>query len=231
MRSAGQQVHRHVAAAAEGRRELLQHQEDLAIIGAGIVLRLDVDRPGLAGVGAAVEVAAGHDMRVVEAEARRLWHEGDPLAAVRRHERRAFLGRAVHVARDHLPVPVDQFRRVGVVVDIDHDALAFLEAQQRSGKLAVIERRRDDVVGRKLDQSGCDAQRVVRLGGGDLVGRACDARRRTDERQEAGMPEQGTALDHHGCGPPIGAEATRLLALQQIHQWRERQQQPGNQHQ
>ena len=68
-------------------------------------------------------------------------------------------------------MPVDQFRRVGVVVNIDHDALAFLEPQQRSGKLAVVERRRDDVVRCQLDQPGCDAQRIVRLLGGDFVGR------------------------------------------------------------
>ena len=43
-RSAGQHVHRHVAAAAERRRKLLHHQKDFAIIGAGVVLRFDVDR-------------------------------------------------------------------------------------------------------------------------------------------------------------------------------------------
>ena len=124
-RLAGEEVHRHVAAAAEGRLELLQHQKHLAVVGAGLVLRLDVDRPDLAGVGAAVEVAAGHDMRVVEAEARRLRHERDAAHAVRRDERRAFLGRAVDIARDHLAVPVHQLRRVGVVVDIDRRRAAL----------------------------------------------------------------------------------------------------------
>ena len=63
-------------------------------------------------------------------------------------------------------MPMHEFRRVGIVVDIDDDALAFLEAQQRPGKLAVVERGRDDVVGRELDQPGGDAQRVVGLFGG-----------------------------------------------------------------
>ena len=71
---------------------------------------------------------------------------------MRRHKRRAFLGSPVHVAGDHLPVPVDQLRRVGVVVNIDDDPLPFLEAQQRSGELAVIEGARDDMVRRQLDQ-------------------------------------------------------------------------------
>ena len=183
--------------------ELLHHQEDLAVIGAGIVLRLDVDRSRLARVGAAVEVAPGHDMRVIEAEARGLRHEGDPAHAVRRHERRAFLGRAVHVARDHLPVPMDQLRRVGVVVNIDDGALPFLEAQQRSGKLAVIERGGDDVVGRQLDQAGCDAQRVVRLLGRDFAGSPRKARHRADQGSQSGKLQQRTAIDHHDGIPSV----------------------------
>ena len=67
--STGQHVHRHVAATAKGWRELLHHQKDFAIVSAGIVLRLDVDRSGLARVRAAIEVALGRDMRMVETEA------------------------------------------------------------------------------------------------------------------------------------------------------------------
>ena len=96
-------------------------------------------------------------MRVVKAKARGFGHEGDPAHPVRRHEGRAFLGGAVHVARDHLPVPVHQLRRIGVVVNIDNDLLPFLEAQQRPRKLAVIEGGRDDVLGRQLDEPGSDA--------------------------------------------------------------------------
>ena len=47
-------------------------------------------------------------------------------------------------------MPVDQLRRIGVVVNIDDDPLPFLEPQQRSGKLAVIEGGRDDVLGCQL---------------------------------------------------------------------------------
>ena len=118
--------------------ELLHHQEHFAIVSAGIVLRFDVDRSRLTGVRAAVEVAPGRDMRMIETEACGFRHEGDPAHAMRRDERRAFLGGAIHIARDHLPVPVHQLRRVGVVVDIDDDPLPFREAQQRSRKLAVI---------------------------------------------------------------------------------------------
>ena len=74
-----------------------------------------------------------------------------------RHEGRAFLGGAVHVAPDHLPVPVHQLRRIGFVMNIDNDLLPFLEPQQRPRKLAVIESGRDDMVGRQLDEPGSDA--------------------------------------------------------------------------
>jgi hypothetical protein len=96
-------------------------------------------------------------MCVVEAETGGFGHEGDPAHPVRRHERRTFLGGAVHVAGDHLPVPVDQLRRVGVVVNIDDDPLPFPEAQQRSRKLAIIEGGRNDVLGRQLDEPGSDS--------------------------------------------------------------------------
>ena len=45
-----EEVHGHVAAPAEAGHELLQCQEHLTVVGAGIVLRLDVNRPHLAAV-------------------------------------------------------------------------------------------------------------------------------------------------------------------------------------
>jgi len=44
-----------------------------------------------------------------------------------------FLGRDIEVDRDDLTVLVQKFWHVGVVVDIDHRALPFLEAQQGTG--------------------------------------------------------------------------------------------------
>jgi len=68
----------------------------------------------------------------------------------------AFLRRAIDVARDDLAVPVNELGHIGVVVDIDDRALAFLEPQQRARKLAVVERRRDDVIRRQLGEPGGD---------------------------------------------------------------------------
>ena len=127
--------------------------------------RLDVDRPGLPGIGAETEIVPRHDMGVVEAEARRLRHKGHAAHAVRGNVGRSLLGRAVDVDRNELAVPVQLLRRIGVVVDIDNDPLAFHKTQQRSGKLTVIECRRHNVLRRQFDQSGSDAQRIVGLFG------------------------------------------------------------------
>ncbi|EGG78485.1 hypothetical protein SXCC_00759 [Gluconacetobacter sp. SXCC-1] len=59
-RVARKRTHRHVAATAEEWREFLQHKEYLAVMGARIILRLDIDQPDLPGIGTTVEIAPGH---------------------------------------------------------------------------------------------------------------------------------------------------------------------------
>src|SRR5271168_4417069 len=103
---ARKKVHRHVTAPAEGRAKLLHYQENLTIVGAGIVLRFDVHRSCLAGVSATVQVASCGNVRMVEAKTRRFWHKRDSAHAVGRHERCPFLNGAIHLAWDHLSMPV-----------------------------------------------------------------------------------------------------------------------------
>src|SRR6516164_5201706 len=86
-------------------------------------------------------------MSMIETEAGGLRHEFKTLHAVRRYERRAFLSCAVDCARYDLTVHVDQLRRVGIVVDVDYDPPAFLEAQERSRELAIVKCRGHDVFG------------------------------------------------------------------------------------
>src|SRR6516225_4035819 len=101
-------------------------------------------------------------MCVVEAKAGRLRREGDAPHAVRRHIRGAFFGCAVDVGWDDLAVPVHQLGRIRVVEHVDRDRLPFFETEQRAGELAIIERRRDDVVGCELEKTRGDAQGNVR---------------------------------------------------------------------
>ncbi len=139
-RSAGKKIHLHVAALAERRQELLERQEDLAIVGTRIVRRLDIDRAGLPSVGPETEIIHRNDMGVVETESRWLRHKGDAAHAVGWNVRRALLSGAININGNELAVPVELLRRVGIVVNIDEDLLAFRKAHQRPGKLAIVER-------------------------------------------------------------------------------------------
>jgi len=80
---------------------------------------------------------------------------------MRRNERSAFLGRSVYVGRYHLTVPMQLLWRVGVVVHVYCDLLAFLKAKQWPRELPVVCSRRNDPVGRDLDSRRFDVQRVV----------------------------------------------------------------------
>ena len=102
---------------------------------------------------------------MVKAKARGLRHKGQSAHFVWRNEGRAFLRCAVDVARNHLTVPVDEFRRVGVVVNVDNHALAFFKAQERTRKLAVVNVVETMWSGAEFDERGADAQTVVRLRG------------------------------------------------------------------
>ena len=164
--------------------EFLHHQEHFAVVGAGIVLRLDIDRTGLARVGAAVR------------DRRRLRHACDRSESRRASGTKA-MRRMPCGAMNGVPSSAAPSTSLGIIWPCQCTSSGVsvslcmstttrwpsVKPQQRTGKLAVVERGRDDVVGRKLDQAGGDAQRVVRL-----LGRL---RRR---------PTQGAAL-HRSRGP------------------------------
>ena len=114
-------IHRHVAAAAERRREFLEHEKHFLVVAARFVSGLDIDRADLTAVLAGAEIVARDQMRVIKAEAGRPGHKGDAAHAVCRDERCAFLSRTVHLHRHELTVPVQLLGRVGVIVDVDDD--------------------------------------------------------------------------------------------------------------
>ena len=58
-------------------------------------------------------------------------------------------------------MPVELFGSIRVVEEIDGDGLAFFEAQERSGKLAVIGRDANDALGSDFDGRSFDVDRVV----------------------------------------------------------------------
>jgi len=102
-------------------------------------------------------------MRVVEAEAGGTGQEGDRPPTVGRDEGRAFFRSAVHIGRDELTMPMQLLGRVGVVTDVDGDALAFFQAEHRTWKLAVVRSGGDNVLGRNLEWRLPNRQGIVRL--------------------------------------------------------------------
>ena len=67
------------------------------------------------------------------------------------NERRAFFRCAVHIDRDLLTVPVNLFRRIRIVVNVDGYFAASFEAKQRPRKLAVVGDSGDDSLRCDLD--------------------------------------------------------------------------------
>src|ERR1022692_4637175 len=87
-------------------------------------------------------------------------------------------------------------------------APTFREAQQRAGKLLVVEHRRYDVLWRQFDQAGCNAQRVIHLFGGDVVGGPGDASRCADQRHQSGKLQNGAAINRQCVSLPTRSPTT-----------------------
>jgi len=133
-------------------------EEKLLIVTAGVARPLDVDKAELACVGAFVQIVHGHGVSVIPAAAGRTRGELIAPSGVRFDNRRALFFGAIDLGRDEHAMPVDEFRRVGIVEDIDGDGLAFLEAQHRSGSGAVVANGGENVRGVELDRDGGDAK-------------------------------------------------------------------------
>ena len=110
----------------------------LLVVLAGVVAGLDVEEAELAGVGALDGGRPSHGVRVIPARAGRARRELIAAAAMRGDRRRALLFYAVDFGWDRNAVPVDQFRYICVVDDIDGDGLALTHAQDRAGRGAVV---------------------------------------------------------------------------------------------
>jgi 3-phenylpropionate/cinnamic acid dioxygenase small subunit len=76
-----------------------------------------------------VKIGARPIMRVIETETRWLRSENYSAHSVRWDEGRSFFGSAIHISGDHLTMPVQLLRSVGVVVDFDRGRLTFFETQ------------------------------------------------------------------------------------------------------
>ena len=152
---------RHVAAAAESRFEFFQNKKDFAIVAAWIFLLLDVNRPNLAAVLPRCKIGPGAIVRMIEAQTGRIRRERDAALAMCRDVRRSFLGSAIDVGRDFLAMPMQLFRRIGLIQDVHRHLLTFFKANERPGELAIVGDGGKNLMRRNLDKSRLDAQGVV----------------------------------------------------------------------
>src|SRR5205823_13463050 len=130
MSGGGKEVLWHVATTAEGGIKLLQHQEDLAIVVAGLMPGFNVDGANLSAVLSGRKVCAGADMGVIETKARGAGSKDDAALAPRGNERSAFFRGPIHFHRQELAVPVELLRDIGIVIDIYNCRLSFLQTKQ-----------------------------------------------------------------------------------------------------
>ena len=94
-----------------------------------------------------VQVFSGKRVCVIPTRSSRLCRERILARSPGRNHRCTFLHRAVHFRGHIKPMPMHQFGHVAVVFNIDDDSLAFLHAQQRSGRTAVIADRSNGLFG------------------------------------------------------------------------------------
>ena len=102
-------------------------------------------------------------MTVVKAETERLRRKSNPLRAMWGNERTSFFHGAIDLGGHELTVPMQQFWRIGVVVDVDDNPLAFCQAQQRARKLSIIERGGNNLIQTKLGKSILNLDCVIGL--------------------------------------------------------------------
>ena len=113
----------------------MRGQENFLIVISRLALRFHVEESELPAELSNIEISLGRHVRVIPARPDRPRLKSVLAAAVRGDDRRSFFLGAIHFGSDELPVPVDKFRHVGVVVHVDGDALAFAKAQDGAREL------------------------------------------------------------------------------------------------
>lgn len=136
-------------------------QEYFLIVLAWIVPGLDVDESELSSVGSTAEIGHRHDVRMDEARSRCLWRESVSDMAVGRDFKALFFNRAINGRRNDLTMPVDKFRGVRVVKQIDGRGDPLAKADERSRYRSVLSRGANRVFLGDICQHWADVQSDV----------------------------------------------------------------------
>src|ERR1019366_5385554 len=214
------EIYRHVPAAHEERLKLLQCQEYFTVVSTRLMFGFDVDWPDLTAVLSRMQIGACAQMRVIEAETRWPWGKGNATHAVCRNKWRSLFGGTIHVGLKKLPVPVQLFWRVGVVVDIHNHPPAFLQAQKRTGELTIVSGSRKNTLWSHFNQPSADSDRVVRTFFGPRQPSRNGRRTRTLRHRHRGLRQAGARAEQHppccGAGEFDETPAGHVFGL---HRW------------
>jgi len=112
-------------------------EEDLLIVLPGVGLWVDVDEAELPGVCAAIQIGHRHHVRMDEPRASRLGREAGSADVPRGNHETFLFRRSVDIGRNDQSVPMDELGRIGVIEQVDCDRDTFLQADQRTGDLAL----------------------------------------------------------------------------------------------
>lgn len=129
---------------------------------ARLISGFDVDGSDQAAVLPRMQVGACAQVCVIKAEPRRPRGKRNATRAVCRDIGCSLFGGTIHVSREKLSVPVQLFRRVGIVVDVHNHTQAFLQAEKRTGELAIVGGCRKNALRTHFNQSGADPDGVIR---------------------------------------------------------------------
>ncbi len=117
------------------------------------------------GVRTAVQIGVRHRVAVIPARPGGPRRNLIPAPSARRHRRRPFFLRSVHLGGQEQPMEVNVLGDIRIVDGVDRHWHAFAHPQHRAGRRAVVPDCADDVIGCEFNGHGRDSQREVRLRG------------------------------------------------------------------
>ena len=140
----------------------MSREEDFLIVLTGVHFRLDVDKGVLPGIRSPAQIAHRHCVCVNEPRSCGLRRHSVSKMTPSRHFEALLLRSPVHRSRNDLTMPMDKFRSVRVIEQIDGDRNAFTKADQRSGHVPVVSDGADRVAFGNIRQHGANMQCDVR---------------------------------------------------------------------
>ena len=177
---------------------MVDGQIDLLIVVDRLLPAFDQKETELPTVGAGGKVLVRTSVGVIPARARRPGSESVALHLAGRNHRRSLFHGAIVERIDGKAMPMDEVGSGTGVGDVDGDGYTLAQAQERSGNLSVVSKRRNRDAGTNLQRARLDAEGVVGLGGcrgSTLIGlRGKKSKERVSRQQHSCRREEASTI-------------------------------------